>query len=112
MAPNIHLKLEKNTAECRQILGVDSNSTPKEIKQAYQAQVQLKFAETLCGYGNSLKALPKGEKISLVVKRGGEQVKSRYLDKVYIFNKSDVLKCVVDDIDAKSLLAKATQYSF
>lgn len=84
----------------------------KEIKQAYQAQVQLKFAETLCGYGNSLKALPKGEKISLVVKRGGEQVKSRYLDKVYIFNKSDVLKCVVDDIDAKSLLAKATQYSF
>ena len=33
MAPNIHLKLEKNTAECRQILGVDSNSTPKEIKQ-------------------------------------------------------------------------------
>ena len=34
MAPNIHLKLEKNTTECRQILGVDSNSTPKEIKQA------------------------------------------------------------------------------
>ena len=42
MEPNIHLKLEKNTAECRQILGVDSNSTPKEIKQAYR-NLSLKY---------------------------------------------------------------------
>jgi len=42
MAPNIHLKLEKNTVECRQILGVDSNSTPKEIKQAYR-NLSLKY---------------------------------------------------------------------
>ena len=42
MAPNIHLKLGKNIDECRQILGVDESSTPKEIKQAYR-KLSLKY---------------------------------------------------------------------
>ena len=42
MEPKIHLKLGKNAEECRQILGVDSSSTPKEIKQAYR-KLSLKY---------------------------------------------------------------------
>ena len=42
MAPKIHLKLGKSMDECREILGVNSNSTPKEIKQAYR-KLSLKY---------------------------------------------------------------------
>ena len=42
MAPNVHVKLGKSVVECRQILGVDDNSTPKEIKQAYR-KLSLKY---------------------------------------------------------------------
>ena len=42
MEPKIHLRLGKNAEECRQILGVDSSSTPKEIKQAYR-KLSLKY---------------------------------------------------------------------
>ena len=42
MATKIHLKLGKSIDECREILGVNSNSTPKEIKQAYR-KLSLKY---------------------------------------------------------------------
>jgi molecular chaperone DnaJ len=42
MAPNLHVKIAKSTEECRQILGVDNNSTRKEIKQAYR-KLSLKY---------------------------------------------------------------------
>ena len=42
MPPKIHLKIGKNIAECRKILGIDNTSTPKEIKQAYR-KLSLKY---------------------------------------------------------------------
>ena len=95
----------------------DNALKEKKAKQLAQRaefnkQLHAQFSDSLCSYGNSLKALPKGEKVSLVIKRGGETVDRRALDKVIIFEKSDVLQCVIDKINAKQLLSKSTQYSF
>ncbi len=84
----------------------------QELRAKYNQALHAQFSDTLCSYGNSLKALPNDEKVSLVIKRGGEQVDKRTLDKVIIFDKSDVLNCVIDKISSKELLTKATQYSF
>ncbi|QOL25371.1 hypothetical protein LP316_13880 [Thalassotalea sp. LPB0316] len=115
-------KEQKALLEQREVLA-EKNKKQAQARQAqkqeqqkkrmqYNAALHQQFAETLCAYGNSLKALPKDEKISLVVKRGGEQVNNRVLDKVIIFNKADMLDCVIDKVSAKQLLSKATQYSF
>ncbi len=42
MPPNTHLKLGKSVEECKEILGINSNSTPKQIKQAYR-KLSLKY---------------------------------------------------------------------
>ena len=42
MTTRIDVKSRKTIGECREILGVDSNSTPKEIKQAYR-KLSLKY---------------------------------------------------------------------
>lgn len=90
----------------------DKKAKQQAQRVEYNKQLHAQFSDSLCSYGNSLKALPKTEKVSLVIKRGGETVHRRTLDKVIIFNKSDVLQCVIDNIDAKQLLSKATHYSF
>ena len=42
MTTKIHVKFGKNTQECREILGVNKDSTHKEIKQAYR-KLSLKY---------------------------------------------------------------------
>ena len=42
MTTKIHVKFGRNAQECREILGVNKNSTHKEIKQAYR-KLSLKY---------------------------------------------------------------------
>ncbi|MGB0938965.1 MAG: hypothetical protein ACPGTQ_16040, partial [Colwellia sp.] len=68
--------------------------------------------ETICTYGNGLRALSKDEYVSLILKSGGNKVGRGYQDQIYVFKKSDINACSIDKMDAKTLLTKAKTYQF
>lgn len=71
-----------------------------------------KLVEAFCTYGNSLKALPKFERINLVVSSAGDRRGNGYLDTIYTFTKAEVMSCVIGDIDAAALMKKGAPYQF
>ncbi len=81
-------------------------------KKAYYGELQTKLSQVLCDYGNGLKALPKSEQVSFVLKGAGDKSNNRTKDQVISFKKSDIRACVTEKIDAKKLLAKANKYQF
>jgi len=71
------------------------------------------LVETLCTYGNSLKALPKNEHVSLLFKSAGDKTaRSGYKDQIYVFNKKDIAACANDSITSSKLSSKAIHYQF
>ena len=66
------------------------------------------LAQTLCDYGAGLKSLSKKQYVNFIIDRASGDKQ----DLVLIFNKAEINKCVVGDIDAKTLLASVTSYSF
>ena len=98
----------KELAEKKKAKAVKAN---KERAEYYQ-QLSATLAETFCLYGNGLKALPKDEKISVIIKEAGEQKGRRYTDQIFVFEKRDVLACASDKINVAKLLEKGANYSF
>lgn len=92
----------------------EQESTLRQVKR-FLADFEATIAETLCDYGSGLKSLPDNEKVNFVLKdfsRGeGSRSKDR-LDKVYVFNLSDVRQCVMQDISPNDLLMKTRTYLF
>ncbi|KGJ92416.1 hypothetical protein [Thalassotalea sp. ND16A] len=94
----------------------------KQVKQAQaeKAKQQQKFyqqlentvSQVLCNYGGGLKALPDDEYVSMIIKGAGSKEGNRIKDKVLVFNKLDVKNCVLERIDANTLLSKANGYQF
>jgi hypothetical protein len=80
-------------------------------KEHYQ-QLTTTLVETLCTYGNSLKALPKNENVSLVLKSAGDKVARSYQDKILILSKKNITECAIDKITAEKLLASTKSYQF
>lgn len=78
----------------------------------YYQQLTVKLTETLCLYGNGLKALPKNEHVSVILKSAGEKSVSRYKDSILVFNKQDIASCSADKISAKTLMSKGQAYQF
>lgn len=83
----------------------------QERQQHYVALSQ-GLTETLCMYGNGLKALPKDESVSFILKSGGSMVNGHYKDKIFVFNKSDINACANDKISAAKLIEKGNGYEF
>ena len=78
----------------------------------YFQKLTASLADTLCLYGNGLKALPKDEHVSIILKSAGAQSGHRYQDSILVFNKKDIMKCSSDKIDATALLNKSKRYQF
>jgi hypothetical protein len=70
------------------------------------------LAETLCLYGNGLKALPENENVSLIIKSGGIKENGRYRDQVFVFSKKDISACSSDKITSAKLLINGNGYQF
>lgn len=70
------------------------------------------IADTLCKYGNGIRALPSDENVSFVLSNMGNGINKRKQDKVYVFSNQDIQSCVKDKLSAKQLLSKAQSYSF
>jgi len=113
---------EKELVKHKEILAKKSAKITKKQKQKKEelAQKRVKsikqvtntVIDTLCMYGNGLKAVPKKENVTLVVKSAGSNKGRSYKDKIYVFNKKDVLSCSSESIDVKKLTAKAKIYEF
>lgn len=79
----------------------------------YHALLTTTLIDTLCLYGNSLKALPNNEHVSLIIKLAGDKTeRSGYKDKIYVFNKKDISACANDNITTAKLSSIASSYQF
>ena len=68
----------------------------------------------MCNYGSTLRELPNGESISVILKGLGEDEanSNRRTDKVHVLSKSDVQECQNGVIDAIALRDRSAQYSY
>lgn len=78
----------------------------------YYQQLTVKLTETLCLYGNGLKALPKNEHVSVILKSAGEKSANRYKDSILVFNKTDIANCSADKITPATLMSKGQAYQY
>ncbi len=77
------------------------------------ALLSASLVETLCTYGNSLKALPSNEHVSLIIKSAGDKTgRSGHKDQIYVFNKKDITACANDKITTTKLSSGAMNYQF
>lgn len=68
---------------------------------------------SLCAYGATLREVPEGEKVSLVLTGLGEDDEnSERADKIFVVNKLDLNLCQNGDLDASELQAKSIVYTY
>jgi len=103
--------LSKKSKEMKEQQQVNKKKNLVERNNHYQ-NLTTSLVETLCTYGNGLKALPKGEHVSLVLKSAGDKVANNYQDKILVLTKRDISACVTDKISAEKLLASTKGYQF
>lgn len=90
----------------------ESAKKSEQARTHYFTQLSTEIAEALCLYGNGLKALPKGEYVTVVLKSGGDRVGRHYQDKIHVFSKRDINGCAMDKITTAQLLEKSSAYQF
>ncbi len=105
------VELEAKSAELRKQQQLQKAEQEKERTQYYQG-LTTSIVEAFCSYGNGLKAVPKNENISLIIKSGGDKVGNRFKDNIYVFSKKDITNCAIDNINAKALFEKGKGYQF
>ena len=68
----------------------------------------------MCNYGSTLRALPEGEKFSIILKGLGEDsaTTTRRPDKVHVIHKLDVQQCLQEEISIAELVDRSKQYSY
>lgn len=92
----------------------------EEAEQAYAANWQVEVLEletklyaAMCDYGSTLRELPIGESVSIILTGLGEtEEDQRRKDKLHVFSKSDLLQCQSGDIDQAMLQQRSVQYSY
>ncbi|WP_231731578.1 hypothetical protein [Colwellia sp. TT2012] len=83
-----------------------------KARSAHFSALNNTLVETLCLYGNGLRAVPSTEYVSLIIKDAGSKQGRGYKDQILVFNKKDINACANSKLTAKKLLAKAEQYQF
>ena len=79
---------------------------------AFLAMFENNITDTLCKYGNGIRALPTDENVSFVLNNMGNAINKAKKDKIYVFKNQDIQSCVKDKLNAKQLLSKAQSYIF
>ena len=59
-----------------------------------------------------MRELPDSEHITFVLDDFARSEEGKSADRVYIFSKKDIKRCVTEDISASDMLAKAEVYTF
>jgi hypothetical protein len=89
----------------------------EKARGAYYQGLKTSLTETLCLYGNGLKALPKNEHVSVILKSAGEKASHnnkgiRYKDIIIVFSEKDISDCSADKITVSKLTQKSQNYQF
>jgi hypothetical protein len=84
----------------------------EKARSTYYQGLKTSLTETLCLYGNGLKALPKNEHVSVILKSAGEKNGRRYKDSILVFTKNDISDCSADKITVSKLTEKSQNYQF
>ncbi|MFT4887586.1 MAG: hypothetical protein ACJAY7_000097 [Pseudohongiellaceae bacterium] len=108
--------LKERALEKAADLQARSEQAQKEYAVRLEQEIEvfeIKLFATLCTYGATLRELPNTESVSIILKDLGEETeRSKQSDKVHVVTKENLLKCQSGEIDAVSLLAKSTTYSY
>lgn len=108
--------VEKERAKVAEKVAKVKKATKEKLKERAKKRVLENKAlvknvvDTFCLYGNGLKAVPKSENVTLIMKYAGEKVNNQYQDQVFVFRKKDLIDCSSEKISSDKLLAKATSY--
>ena len=84
----------------------------EESYKTFLANFEASIGDTLCSFGAGLRELPDSEHITFVLDDFARSEEGKSADRVYIFNKKDIKRCVTEDISASDMLAKAEVYTF
>ncbi len=84
----------------------------EESYKSFLANFEASIGDTLCSFGAGLRELPDSEHITFVLDDFARGEEGKAADRVYIFSKKDVKKCVTEDLSADDMLAKAKVYTF
>ncbi|MBY6064886.1 hypothetical protein [Pseudidiomarina sediminum] len=86
----------------------DERRAKRAEKRAEQVKVyEQTIAQTLCDYGQTLRALPNGEHVSFILEGAGDK-ENGGSDKIYVFTKRQLQKCD----QPSDLLGQAVTYSY
>ena len=107
----VRQSLENKSKKMQQAQLKQQQQRLEQRKVQYQ-KLSTSLIETLCLYGNSLKALPSNEHVSLIVKSSGEKVGRNYKDTIYVFNKQSIRDCANDKVSVKKFATLANSYQF
>lgn len=72
-----------------------------------------KLYRAMCDYGSTLRELPSGERVSIILTGLGELGEDqRRTDKIHVFSKSDLQECQSGAISVATLRERSDQYSY
>ena len=92
----------------------------EQAEQVYTRQWQQdvvvfenKLYQAMCDYGTTLRELPGGELVSIILTGLGDQgIGQRRTDKIHIFNKADLQECQSGGISVATLRERSNHYSY
>lgn len=110
---------EQLLAKESKALAAEKQAELEKQKQAQEASYksflsnfEASIGDTLCSFGAGLRELPDNEHITFVLDGFARNEEGKPADRVYIFSKKDVKRCVTDDISVDDMLASAKVYTF
>lgn len=84
----------------------------EEAYKTFLANFEGSIGDTLCSFGAGLRELPNDEHITFILKDFSHNDQGNASDRVYIFSKKSVKRCVTEDISPSEMLANAKVYAF
>ena len=78
-------------------------------RQEAYAALETLLLQTLCDYGVTLKSLPSDEHVNLLMENVRDESGDEY-DRIYVFDKKDMVACAEQSIDLAKLRERGTIY--
>lgn len=112
-------RLETLTARSRQQaaeLSARYEQAREEYRQRWTQDVtdlEAKLFSLLCGYGVTLKSLPEGEYLSvLLIGLGSEADETIATDRIHVLRRESLIACAAGEFDAEALERRALSYDY
>ncbi|GGF67896.1 hypothetical protein [Alteromonas lipolytica] len=102
----------KELAEEKRAELAKQKQAQEESYKRFLANFEASIADTLCSFGAGLRELPNEEHITFVLDDFARTEAGNKSDRVYIFTKKEIKRCVIEELSPGDMLANARVYSF